>query len=113
MHPEREQQVSFLADLIGQTVRAADCEGKIAYPGIAPGANFIRQRIADQVAATFIKRDENGSIGYSRQNGLTLTLLVGPSCDRRFPADRPPNGVAVDNVRKDRARRRAASGRRR
>ena len=74
--PERKQQMSFLANLVGQTVRASDCEDKIAYPGIAPRANFLSQCAAGHVLAAFIKRYEDGPIGYSRQNGLTLTLLT-------------------------------------
>ena len=74
--PKRKNQISFLANLVGQTVRAANCEGKVAYTGIPPSADFLRQHTAGHVAAAFIKRQEDGPIGYSRQNGLTLTLLT-------------------------------------
>ena len=74
--PERKHKISFLANLVGQTVRASDSEDKIAYPGIAPRSNFLRQRAAGHVSAAFIKRYEDGPIGYSRQNGLTLTLII-------------------------------------
>ena len=95
--PERKQQISFLANLVGQTVRAADCEGKVAYTGIPPSADFLRQRAAGHVATAFIKRQEDGPIGYSRQNGLTLTLLTAaclPIVD--FPQiDLPTESLAI------------------
>ena len=106
--PEGKQQISLLANLIGETIRTADCEGKSPIPASRQVPIFF----ANAALAMPWPRSSSAKRTDPRVQPPKWPHHVYCRPDRRFPAE-TPNGVVVDNFRKDRARRRAVSGRRR